>query len=57
MCFPTLWEFKSYTLRVFKTNFPYTLGVLPFFFCLYVGILYLCSKSNSYEKEATYYQK
>ena len=34
-----------------------SLGVLPFFFCLYVGISYLCNKSNSYEKEATYYQK
>lgn len=57
MCFPTLWEFSPYTLGVFKTHFPYTLGVLPFFFCLYVGISYLCNKSNSYEKEATYYQK
>jgi hypothetical protein len=57
MCFPTFWEFQSYTLGVFKTHFPYTLGVLPFFFCLYVGILYLCNKSNTYEKEATYYQK
>ena len=35
MCFPTFWEFQSYTLGVFKTHFPYTLGVLPFFFCLY----------------------
>ena len=57
MCFPTFWEFQSYTLGVFKTHFPYTLGVLPFFFCLYVGILYLCSKSIVYEKETTYYQE
>ena len=30
---------------------------LRLYFCLYVGISYLCNKSNSYEKEATYYQK
>ena len=57
MCFPTFWEFCSYTLGVLIPIIPYTLGVLPFFFFFNVGFTYLCDKSNSYEKETTYYKK
>lgn len=57
MCFPTIWEFSSHNLGVFNQQFPHNLGVLTLFFCFNVGNMYLCDKSNTYEKETAYHKK
>ena len=42
MCFPNILGVLILHFGSFiSTHFPYTLGVLPFFFCLYVGVFHI----------------